>query len=607
MTDAFNSCCQFQDSTLLRNSCGAQATLFMTFVEMILQSQLSISDACNRLKLVEQPEDRYDFIVVGAGISGSVVASRLSEISRWKVLLLEAGSDEPTAAQVPGLSPAAFSRTDFSWNYTTEPQDNACLRAKGICNWPRGKSVGGTGIINGMMYTRGNAKDYDAWAEAGNVGWSYEDVLPYFIKSENNGNPELVEEEYHGFNGLLPVQQLPYQPELAHSIIEAAVELGYPERDVNGRNKSSFAVAQLMYRNGVRVTTASAFLRPFRNRSNLDVTTNARVTKVLIDRRTLRAVGVEYIKNNEFFKVKARKEIILSAGAINSPQLLLLSGVGPQEDLESLDIKVLADLSVGRNLHNHVAARVRFSINEYAIRQLSMESLYQYVNFLRGPLASTGLSQLTGFVKSKYAEEDYPDLQIFFSGYSTKCSNTGLIQECENGSMKNCGRREIAIRPTLVDVRSKGVLKLRSSNPLDHPLLFPNYLTKKQDINILKEGIQFALKMSRTKALKAWGMQAIKQYKGCENFEYGTDDYWECVIVTHTGAEHHQSGTAKMGPSYDPEAVVDPQLRVYRITSLRVIDASIFPMLPRANPVSSLVMIAEKGSDMIKRTWLKKL
>jgi choline dehydrogenase len=465
--------------------------------------------------------------------------------------------------------------------------------------------VSGTGGMQGMMYTRGNPKVYNDWAKSGNDGWRYEDVLPYFIKAEKNKNPELVEERYHGTEGPLVVQHFPYRPPLCEAIVAAGNELGYRTGDLNGENQTGIAVAQMMVENGMRASTSRMYLRKAGARDNLDVLINSHVTQVLIDKKTNLATGVEILQKNGVKRAaRAKREVILSGGAIGSPQILLLSGVGPSEDLEELGIEVVQDLPVGRNLHNHVSASVGFYINDTSYETLTTSVLQEYLNTHKGPLSATGITQTTAFLLSRYANDGVPDLQVFFDGYMATCSRTGFGEECTDGGFGECGRRYITARPTNILPKSRGYLKLRSTNPKDHPLIFPNYFSATRDAEVLADGMKFVVRLTETESLQGWGAELDKTPAGgCEGPPFGSDEYWQCVIRRHTGPENHQAGSCKMGPAGDPTAVVDPQLRVHGVRNIRVIDASIFPYVPNSNTIAGVVMVAEKGSDMIKDTW----
>lgn len=294
----------------------------------------------------------YDFIVVGAGSAGAVIAARLSEIGNWSVLLLEAGGDETEISDVPALA-GFLQLSEMDWKYQTKPHAHRAYCQAMIgdrCNWPRGKVLGGSSVLNAMVYVRGNKRDYDEWEAQGNLGWSYKDVLPYFTKSEDNRNPYLVKTGYHGSGGYLTVQESPWRTPLSLAFVKAGEELGYEHRDCNGAEQSGFMLVQTTMRRGSRCSTSKAFLRPVRLRENLHIAKFAHATRVLIDSKTKRTYGVEFVRENKRQIVFAKKEVILSAGAINSPQLLMLSGIGPAAHLAEFKIPVISDLPVGDNL-----------------------------------------------------------------------------------------------------------------------------------------------------------------------------------------------------------------------------------------------------------------
>ncbi|XP_046683423.1 glucose dehydrogenase [FAD, quinone]-like [Homalodisca vitripennis] len=593
------------------NSCGgASFVLFMGLLEQFLRSQCDIEDPCGHFTPPQNPEREYDFIVVGGGSGGSVVASRLSEVPDWNVLLVEAGGNEPTGSQVPSLF-LNFLGSSVDWKYKTQPEEMACLNSKDQrCSWPRGKVIGGTSVLNGMMYMRGSRRDFDSWAEQGNTGWSYEDVLPYFKKSEDNLQVENMDAGYHGVGGLLPVSIFPYQPPLAMDILKAGQELGQRVGDLNGKYHDGFAIAQTTSKNGTRYSASRAFLRPANNRPNLHIMLNTTAARVLVDPAKKQTYGVEVITGDgQKQKILARKEVVVSGGAVNSPQLLLLSGIGPKEDLQKVGVPLVHHLpGVGRNLHNHVAFRISFYTNSTATSDLNWATAMQYMLNRDGVMSSTGLSQTTAMIKTKFANasEDHPDIQIFFGGYLARCSKTGEIGEIQ-GTLKNGvpPRRMITITPTVLHPKSTGYLVLKNNDPLSYPLIFGKYLTDPFDVATLIEGIKFSLKIPKTKALKKYGITLNETpIKGCEGKKFGSDDYWECAVRRNTAAENHQAGSCKMGPEQDSSAVVDPELRVYGIKNLRVMDASVMPRVTSGNTNAPIIMIAEKGSDMIKKKWL---
>ncbi|KAK9497893.1 hypothetical protein O3M35_003797 [Rhynocoris fuscipes] len=596
----------------LASTCGGSAfMLFMGLLEVFIRSQCDLEDPCGRPVSRTVPDREYDFIIVGGGTAGSVVASRLSEVPHWRVLLIEAGGQEPTGSQVPSMF-LNFLGSSIDWSYKTEPEEMACLNEnERRCSWPRGKVLGGTSVMNGMMYMRGARKDYDDWAKMGNTGWSYQDVLPYFLKSEDNLQAEIMDPGYHGVGGLLTVTQFPYHAPLAHAILQAGMEIGYPIRDLNGASHTGFAIAQTTSRNGSRLSTAKAFLRPAKDRPNLHIMLNTTVTRILINETSKEAYGVEIIRGNgQMERILSKLEVIVCGGAVNSPQILLLSGIGPEADLRKAGVKFVHNLDgVGKNLHNHVAFFLTFFMNDTATTPLNWATAMEYLLFRDGLMSSTGLSEVTGFANTKFQDpkEDFPDIQLFFGGFLANCARTGQVGERADGGNGTdpVPQRTINIIPAVLHPKSRGYIKLKNNNPLEAPLIYARYLTDPADVATLVEGIKIAIKLSETSALQKYGLRLDRTpVEGCENLAYGCDAYWECAVRRSTGPENHQAGSCRMGPIGDPGAVVDPELRVQGIDRLRVMDASIMPKVTTGNTNAPTIMIAEKGADMTKNRWL---
>lgn len=473
--------------------------------------------------------------------------------------------------------------------------------------------LGGTSVLNGMMYIRGSRRDYDDWAKLGNTGWSYQDVLPYFLKSEDNLQADMMDPGYHGVGGYLPVTQFPYHPPLSHAILQAAVELGYPVRDLNGASHTGFAIAQTTSKNGSRYSMSRAFLRPVKDRPNLHFLLNTTVARVLVDPGKKQAYGVEVVRGDgSMERILAKNEVVVCGGAVNSPQILLLSGIGPRDDLAKVGVPLVHHLpGVGRNLHNHVAFFLRFLINDTNTTPLNWATAMEYLLFRDGLMSGTGLSEVTGFVNSKYAnpEDDHPDLQYFFAGFLANCARTGQVGErAGDGNVTGPPPpREVNIIPAVLHPKSRGYLRLRDNNPLSTPAIFGKYLTNPADVATLIEGVKFAIRLTDTQALQKYGFRLDRTpAMGCENISFGCDAYWECAIRRNTGPENHQAGSCRMGPSGDPGAVVDPELRVHGVDRLRVIDASVMPSVTSGNTNAPTIMIAEKGSDLIKSRWIGK-
>ncbi|XP_012217935.1 glucose dehydrogenase [FAD, quinone]-like isoform X2 [Linepithema humile] len=606
--------CQFEDTEYMTRICGDRNS-FMTLVQSVMSTRCDIADPCRRLGRDEAPNENewFDFIIVGAGVAGPIIAKRLSDNSWRKVLLIEAGPEEPTMTAIPGLAFNAIS-TSLDWNLKTEPTSphpTACLETDGVCTWPRGKMVAGTGGLHGMMYVRGHPEIYNRWSRAGNSGWSYNEVRHYFERVENPVDPMILSDTHRSLKegGPINIQYYPHKPEFADVLLTAAGELGYKTSRLKEYNQTGFMIAPMTTENGMRLTTSRAYLRPVHERKNLRVLTNAQVTKILISPWEQKAHGVELIdKNGNKRVVKCDKEVILTAGAIGSPHILMNSGIGPEKDLVKLGIRVYKNLPVGKNLHNHVSVAVPMSIKDIPYETITMDAVNEYLRSKSGPLASTGVTQVTAFLESSYALNGMPDIQVFFDGFSSTCPKTGLLNECPNGRIGDCpDRRKIVARPTVVYTESRGDIKLRSNNPLDLPLIYPNYFTNEKDMFILLEGIKKISKLVDTSAMKKWDLR-LEQTRSplCNNYHFGTDAFWMCQIRAETGPENHQSGTCKMGPNTDSTAVVDSELRIHGISNIRVADASIFPIVPNSNPIAGIMMVAEKAADMINNAWPQK-
>lgn len=389
-------------------------------VASLLFYNYDLYDPENRPFNVKQVDREYDFIIVGGGSAGAVMASRLSEIEGWKVLLLEAGGHETEITDVPILS-LYLHKSKLDWNYRTQNQKSACqAMIDGRCSWTRGKVLGGSSVLNTMLYIRGNKRDFDHWEAQGNPGWGYEDVLPYFRKSEDQRNPYLaVNKRQHGTGGYLTVQDSPYNTPVGVAFLQAGEEMGYDIVDVNGEQQTGFAFYQFTMRRGARCSTSKAFIRPVRLRKNLHVALYAHVTRVIIDPETKRAQGVEFIRNGKTQSVYAKREVILSAGAINSPHIMMLSGLGPRKMLEKVGIPVIKDIpGVGQNLQDHIAVGglafpVDKPISFIQNRLVNLNSAIRYAATEDGPLTSSIGLEGVAFISTKYANQsdDWPDME----------------------------------------------------------------------------------------------------------------------------------------------------------------------------------------------------
>lgn len=585
----------FYGGPQLQEVCSANGlVLFLSLLNALVANNQKINDPCGRITPVKKTDYYYSFIVVGSGPAGATVAARLSE-GKHKVLLLEAGKDEPPASQIPS-NLQLFLGTELDWQYKTTNESFACLSTNGSCSWPRGKNLGGCTAHHGMAYHRGHAKDYQRWVDMGNEGWSWDDVLPIFKRAENNREIGRVDAEFHGTGGYLTVERFPYQPPMAWDILAAADAVGIgTTEDLVGKKITGFTVAQTISRDGVRLSSSRASLWPARNRKNLHISTESYVVKILTSNN--RAVGVQYLKGNKLYTVRVKHEVIVCGGTINSPHLLMLSGIGPAEHLRSHGIQVVVDLpGVGKNLHNHVSYGLDYTIDEPDSPDLNTNSADEYLYNQTGPLSCTGLAQVTGMTNSRYNEPDDPDLQFFHAGFQAICPTGDRIADLESYDNKK------TVRFTAVNVqtKSRGQITLASNNPLDPPIIWSNELSEDRDVDGLREAMKIFEEMTKALPLRKYNLTMVEpKVPACSHLTWDSSEYWTCVIRYDTRPENHQAGTCKMGPANDTMAVVDSRLKVHGMVGLRVADASIMPQVVSGNPHAPIAMIGDKAADMI--------
>lgn len=524
-----------------------------------------------------------DYIVIGGGTAGCVVAARLAEAADSSVVLLEAGgSDRSPIILAPAATDIyAIGNPKWDWRYMAESDSSRNGRRD---MWPRGKVLGGSGSINGTIYIRGNRGDYDGWAALGNAGWSYEEVLPYFRKSEANQHGA---DAYRGADGPLHVTDPRSIHPLSHRFVKAAVEMGIPANDnLNGASQYGVGISQATQRRGWRHSTARAYLGPARTRHNLQILTRAQVTRVLFE--GTRAVGVEYLRGGQARELRARCEVILSAGAIASPQLLMLSGVGPGARLQEHGVHLVHDLpGVGANLQEHCGAWLVYEVNQRTYNNdqgLIRQGLHglNWLLFGRGPATTPG-AQAIAFVHTRAAEGTFPDVQIHFTpaGYKFTPTQVELYRE-----------PAVTMVPNVSRPRTRGRIELRSADPQDAPRIAIDLLGDNDDMHRLIAASRLIRRIAAASSLREAVVREMSPGP-----EVQSDAQWEAFLRDNVVPVYHPAGTCKMGQ--DRMAVVDERLRVHGIAGLRVVDASIMPTLVSGNTNAPTIMIAEKASSMV--------
>ena len=530
----------------------------------------------------------YDYVVVGAGSAGCVLANRLTADGRHSVLLLEAGgSDRRFWIRVPIGYGRTFYDPRVNWMYRTEPVPGLGNR---ISYWPRGKVLGGSSSINAMVYIRGQREDYDDWAALGNPGWSWVEVLPYFKRAECN---TFGADDWHGAGGPLRVTDVSREAHpLCQVFLEGCRELGYPvSRDLNGADCECVGLYQITTHRGIRVSAASAYLHPARRRRNLRVLTDVRVARVVFEGG--RAVGVEFMRDGQRQLARTAREVILTAGAINSPQLLQLSGVGPGALLQSHGIPVVHESpAVGRNLQDHLGidylyrSRLPTLNNQLHPWWGKLWAGTRYLMLRRGPLALS-VNQGGGFVRTRPGLSR-PNLQLYFSPVSYIKAPPGTRPLMNPDPYPGFLLGHSVCRPT-----SRGYLQIRSADPFAPPAIHPHYLSTDEDLAEMLDGVRFLRRLAATAAMTGLIDAELVPGPTVVDEEALIGD-----IRQRCGTVFHPVGTCAMGP--DPQrAVVDHNLKVHGLEGLRVIDASVFPHVPSGNTNAPTMMVAEKGADLV--------
>ncbi|GBM61520.1 Glucose dehydrogenase [FAD, quinone] [Araneus ventricosus] len=512
-------------------------------------------------------KNEYDYIVVGGGSEGSVVANRLSELPCVSVLLLEAGQTPPLVTDIPGVS-RFFYNSDIDWRYKTTPQKHTgnALDNKQIF-WPAGKVLGGISIYNDLIYSRGAMKVYDEWAKQGCKGWGSKDVFPYFMKLEDNKDPEFLNNGFYDFQGTI--------------------------------------------RNSQRCSPPKAYLVPAEDRTNLDIVTSAYVKKITFEGD--RATGVVLDYGGSEHTVKAKREVIVSAGSAKTPQLLMLSGIGPKDHLQELNIPIVADLPVGNNLQSFAISPLNYQINNPNMQTVEQRladdnNIKMYVRERKGILASSEIISVVSFLKdlNDTNEYDFPNYEMYFLEFPLIVPRNqtnfkpGVFEEVF-GAYKDTPIFLCGAMPT--QPKSKGTVRLQSTDPHAQPLIDPNYLADPTDVQAIVNGLKTCQQILLTEPLRKIGAKAFdKPNPGCADLVNEGDKYYECIARGAVLPISHAVGTAKMGDPSDPTTVVDPLLKVKGLKGLRIVDGSTMPIIPSANSNIPEIMLAEKASDLIKQT-----
>lgn len=524
----------------------------------------------------------YDYIIVGAGSAGCVVASRLSEDPSCSVLLIEAGrKDNNFWLKIPVGYGRTIADERVNWKFMTEP--NTALGGREIY-WPRGKVLGGSSSINGLIYIRGQAEDYDHWRQLGNTGWGYEDVLPYFRRAEDQENGA---DDYHGVGGPLRISNVIEKNPLTDAYIESAAAIGIPTNpDFNGADQEGAGHFQGTIKNGQRCSASFAYLKPAMSRKNLTVLTETQTTKInTVDGC---AVGVSILQDGVPSQIKAKREVIVSAGSVNSPQLLMLSGIGPAQHLQDMGIPVASNVpGVGQNLQDHYGGQVTWKCREAITMNDVMLSTprklwagMRWLLFRNGPF-SVPAGQAGLFTRVLEGSAT-PDLQFLFQTFSGGYYEDGLFK------FSGFANFVCPVRPM-----SRGHLELASPDHRQQPKLMPNYFSHPQDRKIAVEGVKLTRKLATAQPLA--GFIEAEHLPGVNT---ASDKDIEDYLIENGGCVSHQVGTCKMGS--DENAVVDNELRVRGVRNLRVIDASIMPSLVSGNTNAAAIMIGEKGAELVK-------
>jgi choline dehydrogenase len=530
---------------------------------------------------------RFDYIIIGAGSAGCVLANRLSANPGKRVLLLEAGGkDTSPLIHIPVGYAETLKDPKINWLYNTEPDPGTDGRQH---VWPRGKVLGGSSSINGLLYIRGQQRDYDLWRQLGCSGWGWDDVAPYFTRSQNQERAGMTG---HGAGGPLNVSDVTQRHEISDAVIDACEQIGIPRNpDVNGESQEGAGYYQLTVKNGLRCSAAVAYLNPAKNRSNLTIRTEALVHKVLFEGK--RAVGVRFAADGALFEARAAGEVIISGGAVNTPQILQLSGIGPADLLARHGIEVLRDApGVGTNLRDHYVVGLRYRLKAGVLSVNELTKGFRFIQeigkflFQRKGLLTLSAAHIAAFVRTR------PDLEVPDVQYHILPATMDPEKLANEQKMELENAPGLTIAPCQLRPESTGRIEIGSADPAQHVKIFPNYLADSLDQQTIVEGLKIGRAMAQAPALARYIDHELSP-----GAEIQSDSDWLAFARATGSTIYHPVGTARMGN--DPGAVVDAQLKVIGFEGLRVVDASIMPRLISGNTNAPTIMIAEKASDMI--------
>ncbi|KAK9871028.1 hypothetical protein WA026_009986 [Henosepilachna vigintioctopunctata] len=523
----------------------------------------------------------FDFIVVGAGSAGSIVASRLSEVEKWKILLIEAGDYDDDLTKIPYIY-RVLQLSERNWGYYTVSQKNGCFGSKNRqCPYITGKVLGGTGSVNGVAYVRGNSGDYDKWASLGNPGWSFENLLPYFKKMENFDTDD-IDLNFRGFGGPLNVAYKEPKQDLSNlKSFSSDLKIKYL-KDYNGEKQIGISRHQKNIDCGGRVSGATAYVRPSMQRHNFNLSVKSLVTKIIIDESTKTAEGVEFIRDGKKYRALAKKEVIISGGSVNSPQLLMLSGIGPEDELQKHKIPQIQILPVGKYLKDHYSFKVFY-------RKRMLTNLDNTLTYT--------------FLNTKNESSTVPNLEFVLLGTTPvpkpipQLSN--YVEKIERFNEKINEQTDYSFEVYLLHPKSTGSIKLQSNDPIDFPLIDAAIFEDQEDLQLIYESTEIFKIFEQSSFARALNLSRL-EFDFCDEYKRDSKPYWYCAIQYLADPVFHMSSTVKMGPRDDPFAVVDNKLRVYGVKNLRVADCSVMPSTISGHNNAAAFLIGEKAADLIK-------